>query len=42
MTRIKALIAALGLLALAACSEHKPPNTQPAAVQIHVGDPVKR
>lgn len=42
MTRIDVLAVALGLLTLAACSGHKPPNTQPAAVQVQVGDPVKR
>ena len=42
MKTIKILIGILAGLGLASCGGHKPPNTQPTAVQIQVGTPVTK
>ena len=42
MNAMKALAGVLILLGLAACGGHKPPNTQPTAVQVQVGSPVPK
>lgn len=42
MNAMKVLAVVLVLLGLGGCGGHKPPNTQPTAVQVQVGSPVPK